>query len=270
MWLPAFKYIKGLLAQRGSFVMPDGEPYEGSYHKLYNGKTFTGDIPNKDAIRIYADDSEPHLPEASYEDLLVSEPVHPTPEDYDKGFFMRYFIKDHRNAKIVEVKHNTYGKKIEEKFLSGIDLKWIIDKPIKDIFNQGYLFKGTITRNKENTLKASLILKGLDGFIQEYDKFADIQSDVEGFKFEELPRTEKIRIIRKISNIQNKTKVKSVPRFKNKFKKIKNPQDRIQPKTTPSSGGGGGSVKQRLQYLDEVDNSSNNSGTGGGNETNVY
>ena len=211
MWLPAFKYIKGLLAQRGQFLLPSGQPYEGSYHELYNGRTFTKDIPSVDSIEIFADDSEPHLPEPTYEQKIVSEPVYPTPEDYEKGFFLRYFVKDKRNGKIIEAKSTTYKEKTKEKFLLGVDLKWILEKPVKDIFNQGYLYKGAITRNKENTKKQDLVMKGLYDFIIEYDKFVNIESDVEGYKFEELPRVEKMRIIEKVSSIQNKPKVKPKP-----------------------------------------------------------
>ena len=107
MWLPAFKYIKGLLAQKGQFMLPNGQPYEGAYHKLYNGETYTGDVPSTDSVRIFEDDSEPHLPVPEYEDKLVSQQVYPEVEDYDKGFFLRYFIKDTRNGKIVEVDKDT-------------------------------------------------------------------------------------------------------------------------------------------------------------------
>lgn len=218
MWLPAFKYVKGLLAQRGQFTLPNGKPYEGPYHKLYTGETFTGDVPSVDSKRIFEDDSEPHLSEPTYEEMLVSEPVFPNVEDYDKGFFLRYFIKDNRNGKIIEVKKDTWSKKLVEKYLSGVTVKWILDKPVKDIFSQGYLYKGAESRNKENTLKASLEMKGLAEYITEYDKFANIQSDVEGYKFEELPKPEKIRIIRQISNIQ-KSPPPPKPRFEERPKK---------------------------------------------------
>lgn len=202
MWLPAFKYVKGLLAQKGQFMLPNGKPYEGLYHKLYNGQTFTGTAPNVDAIEIFADDSEPHLPEAEYRDKLVSEEVFPNPEDYDKGYFLRYFIRDTRNGKIIEVKKETSKRKLKEKYLKGVTIKWILEKPVKDIFNQGYLYKGAATRNKENVMKASLELKGIDLFITKFDQFANIKSDVEGYPFKDLSKEEKIRIIKRQSSLR--------------------------------------------------------------------
>lgn len=194
-WLPAFKFVKGLLAQEGQFLLPSGQPYIGSYHKLYNGETYTGSVPSKNSVQIFEDDSEPHLPQNNYEDKLVSENAHPDPNDYERGFFNRYFIKDTRGGKIIEVKKSTFDEKSKEKYLLSTTLKWILQKPVKDIFNQGFLFKGAATRNKENTQKASLEMPGIEKFITKYDKFVNIKSDVKGYKFEELPREEKLRII---------------------------------------------------------------------------
>ena len=207
-FLPAFKYLKGKFASKGQFMLPNGQPYEGAYHQLYNGETYTGSIPSKDAIRIFEDDSEPHLPVPEYADKITSEPVYPQPEDYDRGYFLRYFIKDTRNGKIIEVKKTTSQKKLEKKYLKGITVKWILEKPVKDIFNQGYLFKGAATRNKENTQKANLEIKGLDLFITEFDKYVNIQSDVEGYKFEDLSREEKLRIIKRQSPLRTPPKLK--------------------------------------------------------------
>ena len=268
MWLPAFKYIKGLLAQRGQFLLPSGQPYEGSYHELYNGRTFTKDIPSVDSIEIFADDSEPHLPEPTYEQKLVSEPVYPTPEDYEKGFFLRYFVKDKRNGKIIEAKSTTYKEKTKEKFLLGVDLKWILEKPVKDIFNQGYLYKGAITRNKENTKKQDLVMKGLYDFIVEYDKFVNIESDVEGYKFEELPRVEKMRIIEKVSSIQNKPKVKPKPRFKKKKRVSPTPITPVNTNNSPSTSGGGGGGGGQLQSFDAINENLDGTSMGGNDPDN--
>lgn len=227
-FLPAFKYLKGKFASRGQFLLPNGQPYEGAYHQLYNGETYTGSVPSKDAIRIFKDDSEPHLPLPEYADKLVSEPVYPQPEDYDKGYFLRYFIKDTRNGKIIEVKKETSRKKLEQKYLKGITVKWILEKPVRDIFNQGYLYKGAATRNKENTQKANLELKGLDLFVTEFDKYVNIESDVEGYKFEDLSREEKLKIIKRTSNIQkNKPELK----LKSRFGKLLYPHIMYNPKT---------------------------------------
>jgi len=271
-FLPAFKYLKGKFASRGEFLLPNGQPYEGAYHQLYNGETYTGSVPGKDAIRIVKDDSEPHIPLPEYADKLVSEPVYPEPEDYDKGYFLRYFIKDTRNGKIIEVKKETSRKKLEQKYLKGITVKWILEKPVRDIFNQGYLYKGASTRNKENTQKANLELKGLDLFVTEFDKYVDIESDVEGYKFEDLSREEKLRIIKRTSNIQKKKPKKKIKRF-GKIKPIKRsvrPEPRTTapvlstpPSRTGGGGGGGGGYSNNDEGIFEEGNIGGGFGSGG-------
>ena len=282
-WLPAFKYLSGLFAGSGEFIQDNGAPYEGSYHKLYNGKTYTGDKPGKNSVEIFLDDSEPHLPDPTYESKVVSEQSFPEPKDYEKGFFTRYFIKDIRVGKIVEVEKLTYDKKEEEKHLLGTTIRWILQKPVKDIFNQGFLFKGAATRNKENTMKASLEMKGLDKFITIYDKFVNIESDVEGYKFEELPEEEKRRIIFKQSPLRkppaleyphmmydpktgeselvkdekthefymNKGWVHEKPRFVKKLvpkSRKRGPFQRRTPAPSSSGGGGGGGFSREYDY----------------------
>lgn len=305
-WLPAFKYIKGLFARGGGFLQGNGEPYEGPYHKLYTGETFSGATPSNDSFRIYEDDSEPHLTEPLYEDKLVTEQAFPAPEAYDKGFFIRYFIKDKRVGKIVEVVKSTYDKKVVEKYLLGTTVKWIITKPIKDIFNQGFLYKGSMSRNKENTLKASYIMKGLVEFITEYDKFANVKSDVKGYKFEELPKEEKLRIILKQSPLRKPPKLKyphlmynpkngdvikvgtmeehseyvelgwvhDKPRFIKKIKRKRLGRPTVPPvnTNTPSSsggGGGGGGSFGGGNYTQEIaDAEQMNGGMGNNNNSN--
>lgn len=271
MWLPAFKYIKGLFALRGQFTFGNGAPYEGAYHKLYNGETYTGAVPSTESVRIFFDDSEPALPDITYDNLLVSEPIYPQPEEYTKGFFTRYFVKDSRNGKIVEVKKETYSKKLKEKYLKGTTIKWILEKPVRDIFNQGFLYKGAATRNKENTQKANLELKGLDLFVTEFDKYVDIESDVEGYRFEDLSREEKLRIIKRTSNIQKKKPKEKIKRFK-KIKPIKRsvrPEPRTTapvlstaPRRTGSGGGGGGGYSNNDEGI--FDEGNRGGGFGGG------
>lgn len=297
-WLPAFKYIKGLFALEGLFLKGNGQNYVGPYHELYNGETYTGSFPSADSERIYRDEDEPAL-DPKVEDKFFTEQTFPEPEDYDRGFFTRYFLKDLRNGKLVETTKNTYGKKTEESYILGTTLKWILTKPVKDIFNQGFLYKGAITRNKENTLKASLIMKGLTDFIVKYDKFVNVKSDVEGFKFEELPPAEKRRIIIQQSSLRTPPKliyphlmynpktgeevltktveehnyymdlgwVHEKPRF-TKRPKIKRPRKKLRPiqrrSSTGSGGGGGGYGGRDYTISEETGDTSTPDQFGGG------
>ena len=247
MWLPVFKYLVKF-ARAGMFKFKSGQSYEGAYVETSTGKFYAGDKPGDETLELIYDDSEISPAISVDEPEFVSEAIYPEPSDYDRGFMMRYFLRKDTSDKIIEVGKQYYDSALTKLYFKGTTVKWILEKPVKDIFNQGYLFKGAATRNKENTLKASLQLRGLDTFITEYDKFVNIESDVEGYKFEELPPKEKIRIIRQQPSTIQKVPIKPAkPKFKRLIKK--KPKKTLKPlpqrKRSPlrnRGGGGGGSA----------------------------
>ena len=182
---------------------------------------------------------------------------------------IRYFLKNNTSGKIIEVSSNNFTKFNNKPYYKGSELKWILDKPAKDIFNQGYVFNGAITRNKANTKQVSFILKGLDILITEYDKFVNIESDVEGFKFEELPKKEKIRIIKQQRpNLQRKPKVKPKPFKRPTVVPILNETPEPQTTQTATSSGGGGGGGGGNQYFDSNDGSPDGGSMGNSNSSN--
>ena len=51
MWLPPFKYIKGLFAssEDSGISNSDGSSYTGPYFKVSSGNIYSGEIPSKDS-----------------------------------------------------------------------------------------------------------------------------------------------------------------------------------------------------------------------------
>jgi hypothetical protein len=242
MWLPVFKYLVKF-AKAGMFMFKTGQSYEGAYVETSTGKFYAGNKPGDESLELIYDDSEmsPAISEETQE--FSGDSIYPEPSDYKKGFMMRYFLKKNTSDKIIEVTKIRYDKSISKLYFKGTSIKWILEKPVKDIFNQGYLFKGAATRNKENTTKGNLELKGLSSLITEFDKFVNIESDLEGYKFEELPPKEQIRIIRnKPSTLQKSPKKLVKPKFKRTLKKqkVKRELPPVPPRRRPPTGGGGG------------------------------
>lgn len=217
MWLPAFKILKGLFALLGQFtVSSTGAPYEGPYFQTPQGKTFTGTGPTSSSVEIEK------IPDHEHDEEFIGEgstftaqsPV-PTPQNYKTGYFKRYFIHDTRNGKVLEVLKKNYDITKKLLYIKHGEVNWVLEKPVKDIFNQGYNFKGAASRNRENILKLSLQVPNVDEYITDYGKFADIESDVEGYKFEELPPKEQVRIIKKQTPTVQQHPIRKVkPRFK--------------------------------------------------------
>ena len=268
MWLPVFKYLLKF-AKLGMFAFKGtGQEYQGPYVETNTGKLYAGESPTDTGLELISVDNNDIIFNGKKTIPFESETVFPTPEDYNRGFMFRYFLKNFTTGKIIEVKKVNYTKLIKKKYYKGDVLKWILTKPAKDIFNQGYLYKGAITRNKANTKEISFNITGLDTYITEYDKFVNIESDVKGFKFEDLPKKEKIRIIK-----NQRTNLQKPPKVKPRAFLRPEPVD-----TTPalpisqsnsssgggSTGGGGGGLNQSF---DEVMNDPDNQSMGNNNLT---
>ncbi len=268
MWLPVFKYLLKF-AKLGMFAFKGtGQEYQGPYVETNTGKLYAGESPTDTGLELISVDNNDIIFNGKKTIPFESETVLPTPEDYNRGFMFRYFLKNFTTGKIIEVKKVNYTKLIKKKYYKGDVLKWILTKPAKDIFNQGYLYKGAITRNKANTKEVSFNITGLDTYITEYDKFVNIESDVKGFKFEDLPKKEKIRVIK-----NQRTNLQKPPKVKPRAFLRPEPVD-----TTPalpisqsnsssgggSTGGGGGGLNQSF---DEVMNDPDNQSMGNNNLT---
>lgn len=220
MWLPPFKIIKGLFSNLGEFSLPDGSDYEGPYYKTSDGAYYTGAEPNKDQM-----DLTPSLDIVSDQDKFIdhhndlyqpkTELVYPNPKDYKKGYFIRYYVEDTRIGKVVETDEQGYRRYSKELYIKGVEVKWILEKPLKDIFMSGFLYKGGATRNIENVNAVLAEMPNLKSYITDYGQFIDIESDVEGYKFEELPVEEQERLIKQVRpNLQEAPLKRKVPRFK--------------------------------------------------------
>lgn len=231
MWLPPFKYVKGLYANEGEYTTKDGNSFSGPYYKTHDGKIYSGNGPSKDQVELQPDlhflgEKDSFLDFHGELKTSQTQIIYPEPEDYNRGYFLRYFVRDNRDKRLTEVDKKAYTRYTQELFITGTEVKWILDKPVKDIFNEGYLYKGAATRNRENTLQAGLVIEELRDYITDYGQFADIESDVEGYQFKDLPRQEKKRLIQAIKpNIQEEPLRKRKPRFKSnkpQISKIKN------------------------------------------------
>lgn len=205
MWVPKMKFLSGLFARLGLFTLPNGGSYEGPYHQNELGQFMTGDSPSPDSQVLIENPEE--LTDDQIQELEFFSSIEnlPTPEDYKTGFMNRYFLKNTITGKIIEVDENFYNQdsRSKELYIQKLIIKWVISKPVKDVFNQGYVFEGAATRNQKAVMKANLEMKGIINYIVNYSQFADIESDVEGYKFEELPPAVQVRIIKQSSsNIQ--------------------------------------------------------------------
>ena len=133
--------------------------YTGQFVKDYNGNYYKGtSITSKSESLTFVPD-ESIAREAGF----YSDSISPTDKDYKKGFFIRYFAKDSRNGKIIEMnKRNYLAKQQEPKlYVRTAKVAWNITGELEDQKLNGYLYPGVRSKNIDVTKKAEEELPGI-------------------------------------------------------------------------------------------------------------
>ena len=88
---------------------------------------------------------------------VVASTVVPKIEDYEKGFYTRYFIRTKNTKSIVEVTETTFGQlgsKISDVLYVGFELDWKISGNINDIYdNKGIRKEAGVRDTNRRTLQ---------------------------------------------------------------------------------------------------------------------
>lgn len=112
MYIPKNKIKTNLYTEGKQYMFASTRTqYAGYYHKLYNGKVYTGKTPNDNNVReiipIPITDGDDSLSSA----LSISTPLFfPTTQDYKNGEFTRYFIIKRNEPIFIEVIKSEYDK----------------------------------------------------------------------------------------------------------------------------------------------------------------
>jgi len=166
MYLPKNKYrIKTTLG--AELKDSSGIDYIGSYIELSNGTIYAGsDLDNIEGLlsRVKKINLK-NIPQP-YNDYYG-----PTVFDYKNGFFIRYFIRDNRDGKIVEVGLRQFKEKRKLKYVTAGKVEWILKGPGDNKRINGVEFKGAGERNKESIRILGKTLKGIENFVKNYKEF---------------------------------------------------------------------------------------------------
>ena len=142
-YYPKNKIKTNLYTPGGEFIVFNTkEKYIGSYHKLYNGKFFTGATPNSlNSLELildtkYASDKDSDL-------ALQFQPKYPqffpTPQDYKNGEFTRYFIIKRNEPVFVEASKQEYDKYKDKnpsvywRLFKPVSLFWVLTGEINQV-----------------------------------------------------------------------------------------------------------------------------------------
>lgn len=212
-YYPKNRIITNQVTTGGEFTIK-GEEYRGSYYKTFDGKFFTGSDPfdsnanvkltpietasnlsvstgkfDLDAVLSYEQIKNVSLaqgePDTDAYGVVLKEltPYYPQPtqEDYERGYFLRYFAKKvNESSNIIEISKENYDtmrnrkSRLQDYLYQVIDLFWKLTGPLKDDrVNKQYPVAGIIDTNKRLVETKDKTFPGLKTYIgEEYSKFA--------------------------------------------------------------------------------------------------
>ena len=175
MYLPKSKYKGPFTAADGAkkvLVLDSKEIYSGKYFVTYKDELYEGRFP-KEAGRQLIFESVLLENEKQRSKELKPQPslVIPTEKDYEGKKFKRYFSRDKRSGKIIELNRKEFNNLKKYPSYIGMELEWWLEGPVKDTFYNNYLYKGAATRNRETLNKHKKTFKGIEEYLFALDEF---------------------------------------------------------------------------------------------------
>jgi hypothetical protein len=139
------------------------ENYIGYYHKLYNGKFFTGKTPNEPNIKELV--ATPFIDGGGVIPLVIPyNPLLPTEQDYQVGEFTRYFNIKRNQAIFTEISKETYDKfkqqdpQVSWRLYKVFSLSWLLTGDINQVAQTNKNIT-ELTESREQAFGLGLYLK---------------------------------------------------------------------------------------------------------------
>lgn len=172
MYLPKSQYKKVVNDGR-SYKSEDGqlvnsniiETSSGNYFAISSSDLDKGDFSKATQVTPVNGSTSPN------ENVRNTYFPNPSDEDYNRGVISRYYVKDLRTSKVREVRKEAYDLDKNETFLRFGIINWIIEGPKEDMYLNGYLVEGAVTKNRKTVESADKTLTGLKDYIKDYGQF---------------------------------------------------------------------------------------------------
>ena len=175
MYLPKSKYKGPFTAADGAkkvLVLDTKEVYKGKYFVTYKDELFEGRFPKEAGRKLIFQDTllkkeeEKNTPLKPIPSLVI-----PVEADYENKKFKRYFSRDRRSGKIVELSLKEFKKVKKYPSYRCIELEWWIEGPVEDTSYNGYIYKGAETRNLETLNLHTKDFFGIKDYLYTLDEF---------------------------------------------------------------------------------------------------
>ena len=147
MYLPKFKQkvggkVPGILKDINT-----GRRYTGKFVRDHLGNYYKGEaVTSKSEKLELVQDEQTDKQIGFYSDF-----VQPTAKDYKRGYMVRYFAKDGRNGKVIELTKNRYIRIQQESklYIRTSKVAWNLSGNPEDQIINGYLYPGVKSKNAE-------------------------------------------------------------------------------------------------------------------------
>ena len=162
MYLPKSKQKKGGKPE-GKLIDPKtGLQFAGKFVMDFLGNFFKGDkITSKSEPLEFVPFTAAEAGTSETSFVSVYNP--PSEKDFAKGTYPRFFVKDARNSKIIELDKNRYDlmRREDKRYRKVLRIEWYITGNPEDEMINGYLYPGTKRKNQDVINQAEKILPGI-------------------------------------------------------------------------------------------------------------
>jgi len=155
--------IKQIIGGKIPGILKDpktGLTFNGPFVQDFLGNFFKGTKITKDSKPLEFVPNE----QAAQQTLgLTNEYRQPTPSDYSKGLFVRYFVKDGRSGIVVEVGKEQYlrERKQNKLYRRTLKVQWYVTGELEDKVINGYIYPGIRAKNQDVINQAEEALSGI-------------------------------------------------------------------------------------------------------------
>ena len=171
MYIPKIKQVTGPKIAGFLKDKATGLKFNGSFVKDFRGKFFKGSQLTKDSEELeFVPDGSSISEDEFFKNIYRS----PNSTDYGKGVFLRYFARDRRDGKVVELDKVNYLRILKEKkiYRKTLKLEWFITGNPEDEIINGYLYPGVKAKNKDVAEQAEKELPGVTSqHLSDYGQF---------------------------------------------------------------------------------------------------
>lgn len=174
MYLPKSKYSAPKHTPGGEFSL-QGVEYVGWYIQTFKNEYYTGKTFSKDSKLLIKLVIESNVIDSNTNDpyTFASSIVSPTAREVGNGKWTRYFVKDPRNNKIIEVDKAKYNLFKRKPYLILTTMEWITKGPASNLQINGYTYFGAEHQNRTTALRLEEVMPGISSFIKDYSQFVE-------------------------------------------------------------------------------------------------